>query len=1171
VRLKKIKLAGFKSFVDPTTLDTPSQLVGVVGPNGCGKSNVMDAVRWVLGESKASELRGESMQDVIFNGAADRKPSARASVELIFDNSLGRIGGSWASYTEISVKRILGRDGQSVYQINNQSVRRRDVYDMFLGTGLGPRAYAIIGQGMISRIIEAKPEELRIFLEEAAGVSKYKERRRETENRLGGTRENLTRVEDILRELNSQIEKLQLQSEVAQQYRDFESDRESKQHMLWIVRRDDAGAEQGRIAQQTIAATLALEERIAELRSLEAQVESLRSEHFAAGDEVHNSQGKYYEVNSEVSRLESEIKFIVESQVQTRERIAGLAAQIDQAGIDRSSAGEAEVGAHAEQEVALEKADVLSQQVLALTEQLPAIESAVRGARTELDTARESAGQIAQAIERCGAMRNSAQAQLEQTERRSERLQLERAAVAAPAEDVVESMREQLAGADQSEHATGERQEICEQEWTQADAARGPAQTEARTAEAKLAQLQARAVALKQLQERVQSQDKLAPWLARHGLDRLGRLWKQVKIDHGWETAVEAVLRERTSALKVETIDRLAALAEDAPPGRVAFFAAAPSAGAPLSMVGGKALTHHIHCSDAGVQAAMANWLHGVFVADSLEAGAAKRLELPPGASFITRDGHVVDRFSIRLYAADSEQDGILARQFELENLEREQRAQSLLSDQARDHAVRVEAIANQRMAKLNQARDDHNQAIRQLTSIKLEAERLSQLSQRVTMTFERVDAELSEVREQRQRALQVIAEESERFEQLDAELAERQQQTEDLVEAFAHCEQALARHREALRHRERDAQEASFATREVQARIERYQAQAEQAEKLITQAGFEQDSLNEKLQQLSDAAAQASLQDLLERRQSAELALTQARSRLDDLSNGLRQKEEQRLQTERSQEPLRQKLSELQLKEQAASLGAQQYAAQLAEANVIEEPVRLAFAEVPKPAWLQAEVTRLTNLVQGLGPVNLAALDELTQSSERKTFLDSQSQDLNEAIATLEDAIRRIDKETRDVLQNTYDAVNRHFGTLFPELFGGGDAKLTLTGSEILDSGIQVMAHPPGKRNASIHLLSGGEKALTAIALVFALFQLNPAPFCLLDEVDAPLDDANTERYCDMVRRMSEHTQFLFITHNKIAMELAQQLVGVTMQERGVSRIVAVDLESATQLAQAA
>ena len=625
MRLKKIKLAGFKSFVDPTTLETPSQLVGVVGPNGCGKSNVMDAVRWVLGESKASELRGESMQDVIFNGASDRKPSARASVELIFDNSLGRIGGNWASYTEISVKRILGRDGQSVYQINNQAVRRRDVYDMFLGTGLGPRAYAIIGQGMISRIIEAKPEELRIFLEEAAGVSKYKERRRETENRLSGTRENLTRVEDILRELNSQIEKLQQQAEVARQYRDFESDRERKQHMLWIVRRDDGIAEQGRIALQTVAATLALEERVAELRRLEAEVERLRSEHYAAGDEVHNSQGKYYEVNSEVSRLESEIKFIVESQVQTRERIAGLIAQIDQARADQRSASDSEIAATTEQESALANAEMLSEQVLQLTDQLPDLENQLRDARTELDAARANAGQIAQAIERCAALRSSAQAQLEQAERRHDRLQQERKAVAAPEENLLQSMREQLAAAEEVEHLSGERQQVGEREWTEADSARAPAQLDARQAEAKLAQLQARAAALKQLQDRVQSQDKLAPWLAKHGLDRLARLWKQLKIDHGWETAVEAVLRERTSALKVETIDRLAALAGDAPPGRVAFFSPSPGAGGSMSLPGSKALLENIHCSDAGVQSALASWLNGVFVAESVDAAVAKR------------------------------------------------------------------------------------------------------------------------------------------------------------------------------------------------------------------------------------------------------------------------------------------------------------------------------------------------------------------------------------------------------------------------------------------------------------------------------------------------------------------------------------------------------------------
>ena len=1172
MRLKKIKLAGFKSFVDPTTLETPSQLVGVVGPNGCGKSNVMDAVRWVLGESKASELRGESMQDVIFSGSSERKPSARASVELMFDNSLGRIGGHWASYTDISVKRILGRDGQSVYQINNQAVRRRDVYDMFLGTGLGPRAYAIIGQGTITRIIEAKPEELRIFLEEAAGVSKYKERRRETESRLAGTREHLTRVEDILRELNGQIEKLESQAKVAHEYRELEQERERKQHMLWIVRRDDAIAEQVKIATQTAAAVIVLEAKIAELRTLEAEIEHMRSDHFSAGDAVHDYQAKFYEANAEVTRLEAEIKFIVESQAQTRERIAGLESQIEQSQQDKASAGQQASDAATELLEAQAKADCLSQDVLLLTDRAPELESLLRAARSRLDEARQVVAKTSQAIELSSTHRRTAQAQLDQAASRRERLTLEKDGVNAPARSAVEQMTQQLTAVEAAELSSGRLQSDGELEWTSADQARAPAQLALREAESKLTQIGARLAALRQIQERVQSQEKIGPWLTRHGLERFGRLWQKLRIDHGWETALEAILRERTVALQVENIERLTALAEDAPPARVTFFAAVAGASAPApALAGARPLLSHVKSADAAVVTTVAGWLHLVYVADSLDTASRLRPDLPVGACLVTAQGHIVDRYSIRLYAADSEQDGILARQFEIDNLEREQRAQSLLVGDAREQAARTESVAAQRLIKLNQAREEHGRALRQLATVRIEADRLQQLTQQSEQTHERVDAELAEVGELIAQAEQTIATETEAFERMDAELAQCQQVGEELVLAFEQHERALAQHREALRARERESQEASFLTREIASRSERLQAAIEQSERVIAQAGIERDNTSAKLQQLSDEVAQTALQGMLEKRQSAELDLSQARSRLDELTLALRAKEEQRLGCEREQEPLRQRLLDLQLKEQAATLGAQQFAEQLAQVIVVEADLILTFAERPKPIWLQAEVTRLTGLITGLGAVNMAALDELTQSSERKMFLDAQSKDLNDAIATLEDAIRRIDKETRTVLQSTYDEVNRHFGTLFPELFGGGDAKLTLTGEEILDAGIQVMAHPPGKRNTSIHLLSGGEKALTAIALVFALFQLNPAPFCLLDEVDAPLDDANTERYCDMVRRMSQNTQFLFITHNKIAMELAQQLVGVTMQERGVSRIVAVDLDSAVQLAQAA
>ncbi len=1174
MRLKQIKLAGFKSFVDPTAFDVPGQLVGVVGPNGCGKSNIIDAVRWVLGESKASELRGESMQDVIFSGSSERKPAARASVELVFDNTLGRIGGSWGQYAEISVKRVLTRDGQSTYFINNQPVRRRDVHDMFLGTGLGPRAYAIIGQGMISRIIEARPEELRVFLEEAAGVSKYKERRRETESRLADTRENLTRVEDILRELEAQIDKLERQAEVAHRYRDLEAERERKQHMLWLLRRDEAQAEEERLARLAADATVALEARHAEQRAIEADIESVRSAHYEAGDAMHAAQARYYECNADVSRIESDIRIVAQTQGQLRERLDSVEQQAQRAQAQQEHAHTGRSGADARLADSRALADELAARVAAHADEVPELEERARQARARVDEARARVAQTRQAIEVCALHERKAAEGLDLASRRRERLQAQAGELGTFRPEELTQAREALAVADEAERLATERLAAIEATWSEFEAQRQPSQQALREAEAKLAQAEARIAALRQLQERVESQARVQPWLERHGLGRLARLYQKLRIDDGWENAIESVLRERVNALEVGRLENVAGLVADAPPSKVGFFAPAPIGGSAAGVGGLRPLLSVVQVGDAGVQSLLSDWLAGYYVADSLEAAMAQRASLPPGGQFVVAAGHLVGRQSVLMYAADSEQEGVLARRHELDNLVREQRAQQLMVDDVRSHAARIEAGASEQLAALMAQRDEHNRGLKEVARLRLEAQRLEQEQARVSESRERIEDELGELAARIVEFEDTIAGETGRFEQLDAELGERQQHAEDLQLAFEQVERELAQRREALRQQEREAQEAAFAVRAIEAEIERLEALLAQGQVMAEQAAAERATVLGKLEQLSDAAARQALQDALAARSGAEQALGAARQRLDELTQALRSREEQRLAVERAQEPLRQQLVELQLKEQAARMNAGQYAQQLVEAQVDEDGIaalRAAFADPPRPSWLQGEVTRLSNAIAALGPVNLAALDELAQSAERRGFLDAQSADLNEAIATLEDAIRRIDRETRQLLQQTYDTVNGHFGQLFPQLFGGGEARLILTGDEILDAGVQVMAQPPGKRNTSIHLLSGGEKALTAIALVFALFQLNPAPFCLLDEVDAPLDEANTERYCDMVRRMSGQTQFLFITHNKIAMELAQQLVGVTMQERGVSRIVAVDLEAAARMAEAA
>ncbi len=1173
MRLKQIKLAGFKSFVDPTAFEVPSQLVGVVGPNGCGKSNIMDAVRWVLGESKASELRGESMQDVIFNGSSDRKPAVRASVELIFDNASSRLGGAWAGYAEISVKRVLSRDGQSTYLINQQVVRRKDVHDMFLGTGLGPRAYAIIGQGTVSRIIEAKPEELRVFLEEAAGVSKYKERRRETENRLSDTRENLTRVEDILRELGAQIEKLERQAEVAREYRELEAERELKQRMLWIVRRDEALAEQQKVAQQLSAIANEIEAELARQRAVEAELERARAAHYDASDAVHRAQGAYYEANGEVTRLEDQIRFVADSQAQLRDRLARLQAQVE-AARERDGRATDDLARSDEALAASEERQaVLAQRLDDAGAELPALEDALRDAREALDAARARAAETSQAIQVAATRQRGIEDALRGLQDREARLRDELGRLGEAPQGELDALRGQLAEAEGIEEAAGERVAEGEARWSELDARRAPAQEALREALAKVAQVDARIAALRQIQERVRTEGKTAPWLRQHGLDGMKRLWQRLRIEPGWETAIEAVLRERVQSLEVGRIDALAGLLSEQPPAKVGFYASGgvPGPATVPGPAGLQPLSAQVHTGDPQIRALLDEWLHGSYCAETSGQALAERDRLPAGGQFVLRGGHAIGRHGVQLYALDSEQDGVLARQQELDNLTREHRALELIADEARATAARTEAAASEARSRLAADRDALSQAVRRAAALRLDTERCAQQVQRASADRARLQSDLAEVAGQLADRESALAEEGARFEALDLELADRQEAVETRRVAWEDADAALGAARDGQRELEREEREAAFSVREIEARRRTLREQIEQARAVIEQGLGESETLNARLAELSDEAARAGLQDALDARLRAERALAEVRAQLDALAGRMRELDEARLGHERAQEPLRARLTELQLKEQAARIGAEQFAEQLAQAEVDEAAVRGGFEQPPRPSWLQGEVTRLSNAVAALGAVNLAALDELAASRERRDFLDAQSKDLNEAIATLEDAIRKIDRETRALLQETFDTVNRHFGTLFPELFGGGEARLVLTGEEILDSGVTVVAQPPGKRNQSVHLLSGGEKALTAIALVFALFQLNPAPFCLLDEVDAPLDDANTERYCSMVRRMSGQTQFLFITHNKIAMELAQQLVGVTMQERGVSRIVAVDLEVAAGFAEAA
>ncbi len=1172
MRLTQIKLAGFKSFVDPTTIGTPGQLVGIVGPNGCGKSNVIDAVRWVLGESKASALRGESMQDVIFNGAGERKPVGRASVELVFDNSLGRASGQWSQFAELSIKRVLSRDGESKYYINNLSVRRRDITDLFLGTGLGPRAYAIIEQGMISRIIEAKPEELRVFLEEAAGVSKYKERRKETEGRLSDTRENLSRVEDIRGELAQQLVKLDAQAKVAAEYREFESRLTTAQRLLWFSRQQDAARARERASAEVARYQAAFESLQSELRSIESQLETLRAEEDAARDAVNRGQGEFYGINAEVQRLEQQLAFQRDSQQRLAQQLAQAEGQLQ--GL-RGERGETETQAQAMErqlEETLARREATQEAAVAAQSALANLEAQVHDAVRVLTERNAELAAVEQARQVAENSRQHANKALAQLAQRRERLLNEGRQVPADRSEELAIVQEQWEQERAEVEARVQELESLKASLEDLQQRYRDCADSAQNAAAGFAEMEARAKALAALQAKLAPAEDTAAWLARQGLSNAHRLWQVIEVAPGWEDALEAVLRERLNAVEVARLEAALEWAEH--PGKLAVFEPRGAAPEPVAAAP-ETLLSRLQAAPA-LWPLLASWLAGVHCSPDLETALSQRGALTAGQTLATPQGHVVSSQGLSFFAPDNELHGVLARQRELAELEESLSGLRESAQAARHELLEVEAQLKARQAQYHSEQMASASQQRRCHDLEMELVQLKQAEEVARRRREQIARELAEVEA-------LVTQEHAAREEAEIALAAQAEARDALfarrdAAQFARneAEVSLAKGREALRSAEHAAQEALFMGRACRDKAADLHQRLRSLDEQILRAEAHLNQLQGEHTNVDWTPIERALQEALIRRQQAEQALAAARDREATASARFRQAQEARLLVEQKLEPARSKIEEARVKESVAQTQEEQFSEQLREAgaDLVGLPEQL--QAWGKASTLPGEIERLQAAIVALGAVNLAALEELQAATERKDYLDRQAADLNEAIETLEAAIRRIDRETRALLQETYDTVNRHFGELFPALFGGGQARLLLTGEEILDSGVQVLAQPPGKRNSSIHLLSGGEKALTALALVFAMFQLNPAPFCLLDEVDAPLDDPNTDRFCAMVKRMalahpSGGTQFLFISHNKITMEMANQLIGVTMAEPGVSRVVAVDISEALQMAEAA
>ncbi|MEO8343366.1 MAG: chromosome segregation protein SMC, partial [Gallionella sp.] len=1065
----------------------------------------------------------------------------------------------------ISIKRVLQRDGESSYHINNQQVRRKDITDIFLGTGLGPRAYAIIEQGMISRIIEAKPEELRIFLEEAAGVSKYRDRRRETELRIGDTRDNLLRVSDILQELEKQLVHLSAQAEVAKQYRALETQRDTTQRLFWLVKKQEAEVQQVKFAQAAEKTRTELEAATARLRDLESQLETARSGHYQLSDALHVKQGELYTANAEIARLEQHIKHVAEQRQRLTLQINHAEKQIEQQQHQRQGVHSLLEHWQRQQDGAGTKVAEAEQLAQAEGQNLPQAEQAARNAQARHNELQREQLQLQQQLQLADTQHVNLQRNIQQLESRRSRLLLEKDNLPAADGGALQQAQQQITTLEKERAEQLEKLAHLQEQLPLADIQRGKQRDALQQQERELAQTEARLHALQQLQRQIDSDKNLNAWLQQHQLEKLPRLWQSIRIESGWEDALEAVLRERLNALTLPSLDAAAAWS-DAPPGKLALFAPSDRGHGDNESVQLKSLLSYVQCQSAQVLPVIRDWLTHIYAVTDVAQGYAQRAQLPAGGWFVTPQGHLIGANSVLFHAPDSQLHGVLARQREIEKLEVELAGQNRNAEYAREQVAEAEQHYQSIETQIVPLRSAANELQQRLHGLQMNILKLNQAHERSAERTVQIDRELQEMAdllgtEQRQRSgideqMAVLREQIAAF-YAQVDEAQRHANTQDIAlrEQYSRAQQA-----------QHALQEARFFAKTCAEKIADLQHNTRQITDALAQ--FEQSliQLRTDLSGSEDETAGQQLQAALLVRQTCEHTLGEARNILESATVNLQKFEQDRLACEHQLRPLREKLGELTLKEQESRLHFEQWAEQL---QGVDEQALMPLLESGnnKPNVLQSALSQLKADIEALGAVNLAALEELQTATERKAYLDAQAKDLNEAMATLEEAIRRIDKESRELLMDTYNQVNHHLAELFPILFAGGEARLVLTGEEILDSGVQVMAQPPGKKNSSIHLLSGGEKALTAIALIFSLFQLNPAPFCLLDEVDAPLDDTNTERLCALIKKMAQHTQFVFISHNKITMELAQQLIGVTMQEKGVSKVVTVDIEEALRM----
>ena len=1166
MRIKNIKLAGFKSFVDPIVIPVQANLIGIVGPNGCGKSNIIDAVRWVMGESSAKHLRGDSMADVIFSGSTSRKPVGKASVEIVFDNSQGDAPGQYAAYAEISIRREAGRDGLSDYFLNKTKCRRKDIIDLFLGTGAGPHAYSIIEQGMVTRIIESKPEELRGLFEEAAGVSRYRERRRETENRIKHTRENLSRVEDIRKELETQLNRLQRQSRAAQRYKEMKQEERTLRAQLlslrWRTLDQEAGTHDGAIG----ARETELEGIVAGLRAIEAQIESQRVAQTEANDKFNSVQGEFYAAGAEVNNTEQAIAHARE----TREQHQREREQVDRSWEEASTHLRADQQRLNELRAKIETSTPLFGEHLSQRDQsaqtLRSAEQTMQAWQGAWDAFGNESAEPARTRDVEGARIKSLEGHIAHLQERKTKLASELGALEAALGALdIEALRREGAAHDAAFVTREQELENIEARIRDSRARHDAMNTRIEEQRGQKQKSEARLASLRELQSAAfgQHDATLNQWLTQHKLAQAPRLAGLLAAESGWEKAVERVLDTDLAAVCVERLDSYAADMEGLNKADLTLYETATDS----TNVGNSRWPTLL--SKLRAQTDLAPLLAGIYAVESLADALAMRAQLAPHESVVTRAGAWIGRNWMAVTDRESERAGVLGRERDIEQLTREL---GELDEQLRVAQTQF-AESQQQFAALETERDERRRVLNELN--------------RERATFHarlgHEEARLGQQQVRRGQIEQELADVEARLAQAQTEIAGAAallRSAEGQVGTLNERRAQLLAQRDNLRAALDGARSAANGASETLHRIEiereTLRTGLASTEQGIARLEGQLKHLTDRRSELArlladDAQPEQHLKGLLDaalsRRLAIEARMNTARQAVAEFDSKLREQEQARHATEQQIEKAREALEHGRIARQEISVRRDTLAEQVREGGV--EPLQV-LAETPAEANEESWHARLEELnakIDRLGPINLVAIDEYEEQSTRKNYLDSQSLDLTQALTTLEDAIRKIDRETRTRFKETFDKVNTAFQAIFPKLFGGGHAYLELSGEDILDTGVSVMARPPGKRNSTIHLLSGGEKALTAVSLLFALFELNPAPFCFLDEVDAPLDDANVIRYSDMLKALSEKTQLVYITHNKISMEIAEMLIGVTMSEPGVSRLVSVDVEQALEM----